>query len=1259
MNFHLPNDLQLQEIVVELQSISGLKGAELLPIRRNWYPSETTQQIVNTALSLFSADVAALLTPSESGRLVPLALTGESELGEAHLDWLAQVIKDAPEFRSLMVKNVGDFSLSTTGIDIPKEIESLTLIALPPGDDRAIREVLYLGSKQVNHLKFEEKNLMKFAAQASEVLRSALLLNLTESLRDYRAREINPDKILKDLTVWICETTQADIVTLYPYFQDASRFEGTPQVSGDVRAKSKYRPDYFRPDDIASLSSRHKAPVFAVDSGSLYADLGGDRNKRRGNFAEREEISSVAALPLLAEDELFGVLFINFRRRQNFDKTQQKRIIDIAEFAAQTVKRTRERHAVAARRIGELQLLEEIDRELSQTLELRPLLQKIVRLARKYIKVVGDITILLYDPKAETLSTEIANGPNNHLRYKRKFYLKEDKDKSIICWACDNRIPARVGNVGSPEWRSRYLDIAPDTVSELDIPLLNGDALIGAINFESPEENAFSKEHQDFLVTLAGRSVWAIEKARTYGSVKLYGEELSEIRDVGHKYEFSIFMEKHLKKALDITSSNVGAIFLRDPRFNDLFLAAAEGIDDRKFSDRLRVDEDEGVVSWVVKHRESLIANIKEPPWIQVNKPFGAEMGWLMAAPILKTEDEVRGVIAVERPADRAFTVDELNLLKQMADLAEIALRIDEHHEGQRRLKALHDTDVSIISQLDDPDKVMSSILDHALLLTEAEQGDLHLYENGEPCITYFAVKEGKKIVKRDKYVEGVSAQSIERGIVTQVAQMRKSYRTREDAQKDLHFAGDPDIRSEIAVPLLSGDELIGVLNLESKQYDDLDEDDVDLLELLAGQAVIAIQNARNFARAQEESTRFRRLLDVSRDLSEVIDDKQMDKACQLVIKGFEEAHEGLVVIRRYRTETQLLECVAVGGNVKDRPNMPPVSQSDGINGLVVKRWFQGEYDPVVLTDVKNPPPGIVPKLAYDRTRSLGVAPIYFRDQFYGTISLAHIRPNYFVQSDIDLIKGLADRLSITIHRLEEMKARKGAEQRVKESEVMASIGQAASEITHRLGNRLGHLRARLDEIRDELRGVGYLSNSIAEHLENIDQNIGETLKLNINYKDFAAKIRDEENTEQKRRNVLVRELINDVMKGYRELPEKYHLTDDVRDNVAELSIVVQQISDILGHLIINAVEAMPNGGRITVRSMESDQYVKIQVEDDGPGISKATQSRIWSLFYSTKGSSGFGLWSARRYALAHGGDLTVESRLGEGTTFTLLLPKE
>jgi signal transduction histidine kinase len=114
-------------------------------------------------------------------------------------------------------------------------------------------------------------------------------------------------------------------------------------------------------------------------------------------------------------------------------------------------------------------------------------------------------------------------------------------------------------------------------------------------------------------------------------------------------------------------------------------------------------------------------------------------------------------------------------------------------------------------------------------------------------------------------------------------------------------------------------------------------------------------------------------------------------------------------------------------------------------------------------------------------------------------------------------------------------------------------------------------------------------------------------------------------------------------------------------DPTLTVRAVPSQIRDILNNLITNAVEALlvdSDEGLVIVRASGRGRQVLFQVEDAGPGIKQEDQEKIFQFLYSTKGSSGFGLWSAQRKALANGGKIEVKSAPGQGATFTLSLPR-
>jgi signal transduction histidine kinase len=123
------------------------------------------------------------------------------------------------------------------------------------------------------------------------------------------------------------------------------------------------------------------------------------------------------------------------------------------------------------------------------------------------------------------------------------------------------------------------------------------------------------------------------------------------------------------------------------------------------------------------------------------------------------------------------------------------------------------------------------------------------------------------------------------------------------------------------------------------------------------------------------------------------------------------------------------------------------------------------------------------------------------------------------------------------------------------------------------------------------------------------------------------------------------------------EIPANITISDLTLDE-PKIRVDTAKIRRVFVNLIEDAVDAMPDGGKLTISSNRSDDFLIVKFADTGPGIPETVLRDLWKPLITTKSKGiGLGLAICKRIAEAHGGSITVESKIGEGTTFTLTLP--
>ena len=228
----------------------------------------------------------------------------------------------------------------------------------------------------------------------------------------------------------------------------------------------------------------------------------------------------------------------------------------------------------------------------------------------------------------------------------------------------------------------------------------------------------------------------------------------------------------------------------------------------------------------------------------------------------------------------------------------------------------------------------------------------------------------------------------------------------------------------------------------------------------------------------------------------------------------------------------------------------------------------------------------------------------------------------------------------------------KKLERQARFNEQLAAVGELAAGIAHEIRNPLASISGSVQVLSNEL-SVGSAERRLMEII------VSESNRLSKILEEFLRFVRPQER----------RVAVFDVAGSIREVLELFRLSDEVSDaHAIELDVAPptsllaadrDQIRQIIYNVAKNAVRAMPDGGTLTVEGREDGAWYSIKFRDTGRGMSEEEIARVFTPFSTAfDGGTGLGMAIVRRIVEDHGGAIDVESKPGEGTTVTILLPR-
>ncbi len=464
------------------------------------------------------------------------------------------------------------------------------------------------------------------------------------------------------------------------------------------------------------------------------------------------------------------------------------------------------------------------------------------------------------------------------------------------------------------------------------------------------------------------------------------------------------------------------------------------------------------------------------------------------------------------------------------------------------------------------------------------------------------------------------------------------------------------DVASALCLPLKIKGRVIGVLNASKTTPESpFNYRDLELLSILASQVAIAIENSHVLEATRRRTRQLAALNELSRVMTSTLD---LDEVLRLAMQGINKiiSVEAGSLLLLDETTNELIFRMSLHGDVqKLAPFRLQVAQ--GIAGWVVK-----EGNPLLVSDVNAEPryyAKISEHLGLD-CRSILCVPLVIRDHVIGAIELINKLDGEFATEDLELLNSMAATVGIALENArlytelaEFTRELERSQDQLIRAEKLAATGKLAASLAHEINNPLQaihnclHLVMHKSPLAQSKRQE-YLSMA-QEEVERLIDLVQRMLNFYRPSKESAALID-------------IRTILDDVLSlaGKRLQHGKVVVHKDASSPLPPVMGMSNLLKQVFLNIIINAVEAMPEGGDLYIDAGWDDKRGELSVSftDTGGGIPIAELADIFDPFYTTKAKgTGLGLSISHGIIERHGGRIDVKSDLGRGSTFTVRLP--
>ena len=937
--------------------------------------------------------------------------------------------------------------------------------------------------------------------------------------------------------------------------------------------------------------------------------------------------------------------------------------------------------AVEQRR-RELEVFAESSRLVAGTLDLGEVLDRLAGIAR--IRLAVDIVrIWLIDERSGTVALRAQTGARvaDSVTFEQHFTTGE----GLAGWVVTNAEPlALTDALDDPRVKNRQWFEAEGIRSFVAVPIMLDMSPIGLVACMSRERREFSAADMAIAAAVAAPAAVAVRNAGLYAEALGRLEEIQAFQRVTSETLSSPDLETVLhtlvRETKELLHADAAFCSLLDTETNELETVVALNVRAERFV-RFRVRPGEGLVGMIVAERrpfrsDDYLTDTRFTRGALLERWARAEgLRAMLAAPVLDQEGRIVAILWGFNRTLSPFTATHEERLVRLAQQAALAIGKARSFEDERRRAAENAALLQIA-------RACTSTLDLKPLLREiacqtaqalsAERCTINLWidERLVPVMSQFADGHSDPALW-EKY-QKMDQPGMEDGRADVEATLSKQPVAIDDTSASTlvppSWIDSFGIRALIVVPLISKDRVIGTLMLDhTRGPRRWARAQIDLAMTIAAQVALAVETSRQYHEAQQRAVEVETLAAIGETLTSTLD-------LQGVLEAIAESAKSLIGAQR----AAVFELEPGSGFLRARA-------SRGID--IETGWTielgQGAAgsaalgrQPVASADVlADAPPN------YDKPRNetgaplaelarrqgyraVLAVPVLSRETVLGSVCVFWDEVHAPNEREIHLLTALGRQAAIGIENarlvsdlrrtLDDLRA---AQETLVRGATLRAVGELAAGAAHHLNNLMAVVlgRAQLLLMRDS-------SGPMAQSLKTIERAAVDAADTVRRIQAFGKTDRDAQSVTAFDLDAMVQEALQLTRSRWENEAQARGVRIQVGFEPSALPKVpgrASEIREVVANLILNAVDALPSGGSITIRSGVQGNRAVVSVKDTGVGMSDEVKRRVFEPFFTTKGvkSTGLGLPVAYGTIRRHGGEITVESAPERGTTVSFWLP--